>query len=182
MSGSTFNTLFDPSVVGQPPQNGLAPQPTWADAWQFNAEHAQAELERQRAISEQRGLWGPDGPTLAGARDAAQQYGQGLLFGTTAPIVPKLTSAMRVGSELVTGANHQALTRDYPDIASHPDSELGFVNPVGRWLTRPEAFKYALDHDLIDPKRVDEAQRFKNAMEETGNVRNLFLPSEWLRK
>jgi ADP-Ribosyltransferase in polyvalent proteins len=84
MSGSTFNTLFDPSVVGAP-QNTLAPQPTWADAWQFNAEHAQAELERQRAISEQRGLWGPNGPTPTGARDAAQQAAMGVIMGTTAP-------------------------------------------------------------------------------------------------
>jgi len=84
MSGSTFNTLFDPSVVGAP-QNTLAPQPTWADAWQFNAEHAQAELERQRAISEQRGLWAQGGPTPAGARDAAQQTAMGVIMGTTAP-------------------------------------------------------------------------------------------------
>jgi len=84
MSGS-FNTLFDPSAVGQTAPNALAPQPTWADAWQFNAEHAQAELERQRAISEQRGLWGPNGPTPAGARDAAQQTAMGVIMGTTAP-------------------------------------------------------------------------------------------------
>jgi len=84
VSGSTFNQLFDPSVVGAP-QNTLAPQPTWADAWQFNAQAAQAELERQRAISAQRGLWNDQGITPAGARDAATQAAMAPIFGTAAP-------------------------------------------------------------------------------------------------
>jgi len=58
---------------------------TPADAADVTAQQVGDFVDKQRAISAQRGLWGPDGITPAGARDAAQQYGQGLLFGTTAP-------------------------------------------------------------------------------------------------
>ena len=141
-------------------------------------------IKRERERSSDMGLWDDATglPTGKGLLSAAQQYGEGLLMGTTAPMTPKLLPAIRVGGQRVTGVNHQVLEREYPDIASHPESELGFVNPAGRWLTRPQAFQYALEHDLIDPKRAAEAQRFKDAMEETGNTRNLFLPSEWLKK
>jgi len=128
------------------------------------------------------GLVGMSGPALLARPgvNALLQSGPG--FKASPPMTPKLLPAMRAGEQRVTGVNHQALERDYPDIAGNPGSELGFVNPAGRWLTRQQAFQYALEHGLIDPKRAAEAQRFKDAMEESGNQRNLFLPSEWLKK
>jgi hypothetical protein len=72
-----------PIEAPQAPQNVLAPRPTWADAYDANA----AWLAQQRAISSQRGLWddATGRPTTAGVLDAAQQYGNSLLMGTTAP-------------------------------------------------------------------------------------------------
>jgi hypothetical protein len=184
-----FNALMgDLRIVPPIEPNALLRPPTQADAWTQNTGAVGDWVQQQRQISAERGLWTGGSvfegghPTQAGVVDAVGQYGNALVMGTTAPMTPKLLPAMRVGGQRVTGANHQVLERDYPDLAGHPESELGFVNPAGRWLTRPQAFQYALDHGLIDPKRASEAQRFKDAMEESGNQRNLFLPSEWLKK
>jgi hypothetical protein len=106
----------------------------------------------------------------------------GTIKGTPGAIIPKLTAAMRRGDQVFTGSDHLAIEREHPEIASSPDSELGFINAVGRWMPRPAAFKYALQHDLIDPNRAAEANRFYQAMDEAGKTNNLFLPSEWLRK
>jgi hypothetical protein len=50
------------------------------------------EMARQQQISADRGLWANGAPTAKGAIDAAQQYGSGLLFGTTAPDAPGFTA------------------------------------------------------------------------------------------
>ena len=105
----------------------------------------------------------------------------GMVMGATAPVAPGLTSAMRVGNQVVTGANHQILERLYPEMAAHPQSELGYINPVGKWLPRPAAFQYAMQNDLIAPNRAAEANRFYKAMDEAGQTNKLFLPSEWLK-
>ena len=65
------------------PQNALAPRPTAADAYDYASDW----LAQQRAISAQRGLWDDAAgrPTAAGVVDAAQQYGNALMMGTTAP-------------------------------------------------------------------------------------------------
>ena len=87
LNSQSINGLFDPAIRTPPPQNLLAPQPTWADAWQFNAQEAQAELARQREISRQRGLWDSSTglPTQKGLLDVARQYANALVMGTTAP-------------------------------------------------------------------------------------------------
>lgn len=59
--------------------------PSWADAYSFNAQAAQDWIDQQRAISAQRGLWGDQGMTAAGARDTGGQVANALLMGTTAP-------------------------------------------------------------------------------------------------
>jgi hypothetical protein len=51
------------------------------------------EIDRQRQISEDRGLWADGAPTPAGSRDAAMQLGQGLVLGSTAPRAPGRTVA-----------------------------------------------------------------------------------------
>ena len=74
-----------PIEAPQLPENALAPRPTWAGAYDYAADW----LAQQRAISAQRGLWDDVAgrPTTAGVLDAAQQYGNSLLFGTISPRV-----------------------------------------------------------------------------------------------
>ncbi len=83
---------FNPLAVTDPADpnrggNPLYSVPTPADAWTFNRDAAQDWIEQQRAISRERGLWNDTTglPTQAGVVDAAQQYGSGVLMGTTAP-------------------------------------------------------------------------------------------------
>jgi len=59
--------------------------PQLANASKANLQAIQDWVSQQRQISEQRGLWGPQGITGAGVQDAAQQYGNALVMGTTAP-------------------------------------------------------------------------------------------------
>lgn len=83
MSGR-FQPLYDetaPAIVPPPEPNALAPPPTWADA----ATLAGQEIQRQRAISEQRKLWDQGGMTSAGVRDAATQLTNMLATSTSAP-------------------------------------------------------------------------------------------------
>jgi len=72
-----------PIEAPQLPENALAPRPTWAGAYDYAADW----IAQQRAISSQRGLWDDAAgrPTAAGVVDAAQQYGNALMMGTTAP-------------------------------------------------------------------------------------------------
>ena len=90
--------LLDPDfVIGRdgmpmritPPTDGLlaANAPTWADAWQFNSQAAGDWIDKQRAISAERGLWDDATglPTAAGVVDAAGQTAQGIMMGSTAP-------------------------------------------------------------------------------------------------
>ena len=87
MSG-TANAVFRPDFTDYTtPQNRLAPQPTWADAATYTAQAVGDYIAQQRAKSEQMGLWDQSTglPTGAGVVNAAQQYGSGMLMGTTAP-------------------------------------------------------------------------------------------------
>jgi len=90
--------LLDPDFVigrdGMPrrieqPTDGLlaTTAPTWADAWQFNTQAAGDWIDKQRAISAERGLWDDATglPTAAGVVDAAGQTAQGIMMGSTAP-------------------------------------------------------------------------------------------------
>jgi len=72
---------FAPQPIGTPPNDLLNQRTPWADA----ATAAQDWITQQRQISEQRGLWGPQGITGAGVLDAAGQTANALLMGTTAP-------------------------------------------------------------------------------------------------
>jgi hypothetical protein len=68
-----------------PPDPGAVSQ---ADALAQTYQAITAEIARQQQISADRGLWADGRPTAAGVTDAAQQYAQGLLFGTTEPGAP----------------------------------------------------------------------------------------------
>ncbi len=90
-----FNQLMRPGIqAASPPPNPLGPTPSLADAWSYNTQAAQDWVNQQRAISEQQGLWGPQGITPAGVVNAAQQTAQGIMMGTTAPgdAVPGFTA------------------------------------------------------------------------------------------
>jgi len=67
----TRNALFDPTVVGQAPQNQLAPQPTWADAASWHGQN----LSDTWSAMQQPQTW----------VDAARQYGNAMLMGSIAP-------------------------------------------------------------------------------------------------
>jgi hypothetical protein len=83
MSDNPNQLLRLGQAIQPQPQNALAPRPTWAGAYDYAADW----LAQQRAISSQRGLWDDAAgrPTAAGVVDAAQQYGNALMMGTTAP-------------------------------------------------------------------------------------------------
>jgi hypothetical protein len=75
------NGLFDPLRIQQPDPG----QVSLADAWTANTKALGDEIARQRQISADQGLWGPNGITPAGARDAGMQMGHGLALASTAP-------------------------------------------------------------------------------------------------
>ena len=84
MSGR--NALLPPDAIpGTQLQNQLAPQPTWADAAQNTTGNVLDWIANQRAQSAQQGLWGPDGITPAGARQAGMQTAGALAMATSAP-------------------------------------------------------------------------------------------------
>ena len=71
-----------------PDQNPLLTgAPTWADAYDYNANALANWVTQQRQISADRGLWNDQTglPTGAGIVNAGQQYGNALLMGTAAP-------------------------------------------------------------------------------------------------
>jgi hypothetical protein len=183
-----------PNALQMPLPPGGEDNALLANAWDANRQAYGDWLARDRQrqiemgyVDPQTGQLTPEGwraqaQTIAGGFGPADIGALGMIKGTPGAVMPKLTAAMRRGDQVVTGADHLAIQREHPEIASSPDSELGFINAVGRWMPRPAAFKYALQHDLIDPKRAAEADRFYQAMDEAGKTNNLFLPSEWLRK
>ena len=72
----------------------LAGAPTWADAYSYNANALNNFLTQQRQISSDRGLWNDATgmPTQAGMVNAAGQYANALMMGTTAPRASPLES------------------------------------------------------------------------------------------
>ncbi len=101
--------LSTPLVDNSNPLQGNAP--TLADAWQFNTDAAQNWIAQQRAESVRLGLVDPQTgwPTKAGLMNAAQQYGNALLMGTTAPEAPRFdwtpgggTKTAQVGKTEIT--------------------------------------------------------------------------------
>ena len=141
--------LLDPDfVIGrdglpqriQQPTDGLLASgaPTWADAWQFNTQAAGDWIDRQRAISAERGLWDDATglPTPAGVVDAAGQTAQGIMMGSTAPGAPKL-SLVRIGGRERAGPDMVESTGSY--VLKDPDgNQVGDLyarwNPVTRNL------------------------------------------------
>ena len=84
MSGTNYLAMGQPPPPD--PNNPLTQgTPTLADAWSYNAQAAQDWVNQQRAISQQQGLWGPQGITPAGARQAGGQMANMLAMATTAP-------------------------------------------------------------------------------------------------
>jgi len=133
--------LLDPDfVIGrdgisrriEPPTDGLLAitTPTWADAWQFNTQAAGDWIDKQRAISAERGLWDDATglPTAAGVVDAAGQTAQGIMMGSTAPkgiraYHGSLADFSRFSDEFIgTGEGAQAYSRGH---YFADDEELG---------------------------------------------------------
>jgi len=83
------NRLLYPglAIEAPQPQNALAPPPTWADAYDYNARAYTDWVARERAKGVELGTIDPQTgwPTKAGYLDAVQQYGNALLLGTGAP-------------------------------------------------------------------------------------------------
>ena len=99
-----------PIEAPQLPENALAPRPTWAGAYDYAADW----IAQQRAISAQRGLWDDAAgrPTAAGVVDAAQQYGNALLMGTTAPRARFQLDPYRLkASDNLTSAERDAVAK-----------------------------------------------------------------------
>lgn len=111
----TQTSLLGPDVPQLAPGGLIAPDappqtsvPSWADAFTYWRD----QLEAQRQKSYDLGLADPTTglPTIAGLVGAAQQYGQGILAGTTAPGfkgVPGLSPAR----ELAPGEQFRVSTR-----------------------------------------------------------------------
>ncbi len=83
MSGT--NALWQPDAIPGTRDNPLAPPPTWADAATQTVGAVGDYIAQQRALAQQQGVWGPDGITPAGARDAATQVAMAPVLGTTGP-------------------------------------------------------------------------------------------------
>lgn len=82
MSGS-----LSPYALPAPAITDAAQPPSMADAWQANVKALGDFIANQRAKSAAMGLWNDQTgmPTQAGLVNAAQQYGNGVMMGTTAP-------------------------------------------------------------------------------------------------
>jgi hypothetical protein len=118
MSGSNALQITDPNASDNP----LASAPSWADAAQSLGGTVSAGVDKlsqwlaaQRAKSSQMGLWNDVTglPTAAGIVNAAQQYGNALMMGTTAPGASKLDNpafAKWFGNSHVADENGQPLT------------------------------------------------------------------------
>lgn len=118
------NQLFMPGIdvpPGQPNRvgpfigpggDGINQGEALSRSWQMLTD----EVQRQQQISADRGLWSGGqpweggGPTGAGVVDAAQQYGQGLLAGTTAPEF-RVTPGLATPRDLAPGEDLRVSTR-----------------------------------------------------------------------
>jgi len=151
-----------PGRIGQPTDGLLASgTPTWADAWQFNTQAAGDWIDKQRTISEERGLWNPDSglPTGAGLADALRQYSRALLLGTAAPGEPGLTAAIRHNGKVYRATEdnptHFGALAQVP--AEERASAMGdannrvFVTERGKVLDREKAADYARSFGIYDP-------------------------------
>lgn len=144
MSGRQ-NALFGAEPIpGTQPQNPLLQQPTQADAWSFNAP-VLADAARAAQTPE---FW----------QGAAQQYGNALLLGTTAPGEASLIAAIRHNGKVYRAPDDYpthlgALLRGVPDeqraTAWSNTNNRGFVTDRGRYLDRFKAADYAQDNGLI---------------------------------
>ncbi len=119
---------FQPLQI-QPQQNALAPQPTAANAWDYITQAGGDWIARQQQISSDRGLWTGgqvwDGghPTPAGWVDAAQQTGNALLMGTTAP-----RAAPALSLERTTLPKEWAQPNNHKFTINHAGEEVGTVH------------------------------------------------------
>lgn len=79
------NPLWSPDAIPGTRDNPLAQPPSWADAATQTGNAVNDWIAGQRAQSAQMGLWGPQGITPAGARQAGMQTAGALAMATTAP-------------------------------------------------------------------------------------------------
>ncbi len=112
-----------------------------------------AEQARQQQISADRGLWRGGsvfeggGPTSAGVVDAANQYGQGLLAGTTAPEF-RATPGLLAVPDAAPGENLRVPTRvpyakPKPGDVDLPDPYTNIENKIGIDAARASPDAYA---------------------------------------
>lgn len=132
---------FQPLLIQQPDQD----QPDQGAALAQTYQAVVAEMQRQQQISAERGLWSGGGllegghPTGAGVVDAANQYGQGILFGTTAPgEAPGVNS--RVSTRIPTAkGNDAAAIHAGNDLQIGSDSILG-TNVEGKVAAKLQGY------------------------------------------
>lgn len=153
----------------------LAGAPSLADAWSHNVNALSDWLQREQQVSRDRGLWTGGNvlegghPTQAGVIDAAGQYGNALMMGSTAPKPASLIPAWRVAGRVFSSpeaANHQSawnlMPKELQSAAVNNAASIDkvFVNERGQVMSRRDAFNYALDNDMLHPSFV---RAFKTA-------------------
>jgi hypothetical protein len=155
--------ITDPSVSDNP----LAQAPSWADAAQSVAATVSGGVDRlgqwlseQRAKSAKMGLWNDVAglPTGAGIVNAAQQTGNALLMGTTAPGEPSLIAAIRHNGKIYRAPDdnptHFGALAEVP--ADQRASAMGdantrvYVNDQGKVMDRYRAADYARSFGIYD--------------------------------
>lgn len=162
--------------AGPIPLASLAEQPSLADAWGHNTRSLGDWIGNQRAISSERGLWGDQGMTPAGARDTAQQVAMNLAMGSTAPNFRAFHGSPHSfkrfdASKIGTGegnqtfgrgmyfAENEATAQQYRDALTDPylyvdDRKVGQIGSLGY---NPEAWAahglLARDQNLEDAKQ-----------------------------
>lgn len=123
MSGS-----LSPYALPAPAITDAAQPPSMADAWQANVRALGDWINQQRAKSAAMGLWNDQTgmPTQAGLVNAAQQYGNGVAFGTIAGPAAKTADLVKLASAKDMAA--QGATRD-----TIWNSTGWFQGPEGNW-------------------------------------------------
>jgi hypothetical protein len=163
VSGSNALQITDPNASDNP----LAQAPSWADAAtsvggaiSTGVDRLTQWLSEQRAKSAKMGLWNDATglPTGAGLVDAAGQYGNALLMGTTAPGEPSLAAAIRHNGKIYRAPDDNpthfgALSEVPPDQRASAMGDANtrvYVTDRGKVLDRFKAADYARSFGIYD--------------------------------
>ena len=152
-----------------PDQNPLLTgAPTWADAYDYNANALANWVTQQRQISADRGLWNDKTglPTGAGIVNAGQQYGNALLMGTTAPAAKGITAyhgsphdfetfdPARVGSE--------SMADRWAKGTAHKDEYYLTTNPQHAESYGMNVHQFQIDQPLLQKDAKAELETWAN--------------------